>query len=52
MRDLAKKVLHTVERLAHEVEPARCKARVVKSGKLVITLYKRNAIERWPKLRA
>ena len=42
----------TVERLAHEVEPARCKARVVKSGKLVITLYKRNAIERWPKLRA
>ena len=41
-----------VEKLAHEVTPPRCKARVTKAGKLVITLFKRNHIERWAKLRA
>lgn len=41
-----------VDRLAHEVQAPRCKARVVKSGKLVLTLHKRNHIERWAKLRA
>ena len=42
----------TIERLAHEVHAPRCKARVVKSGKLLLTLHKRNHIERWGTLRA
>ena len=41
-----------VDRLAHSVDPLRCKAVVTKSRKLVLKLYKYNHLDKWSKLRA
>ncbi len=41
-----------IDRLAHDVDADRCKSKVTKSRKLVLSLHKRDSYHTWNGLRA